>query len=141
MIQVKFSYCSSFHVLIVIFFHILDPLETNYYFFNNIFISNEASEEGGAIKWSSSKPFIDISNIFVENTAQYGDDLASFPIKLRLIVYTDKTMSSLVFDSNSLNESLILNNVSSGNPIQYVLLVQMVDVYENIVTINEGYIF
>ena len=50
-------------------------------------------------------------------------------------------MSSLVFDSNSLNESLILNNVSSGNPIQYVLLVQMVDVYENIVTINEGYIF
>ena len=50
------------------------------------FMNNNATNEGGALKWTFIRPFIDNSStIFKNNKAFYGNDLASFPIRMRVI--------------------------------------------------------
>jgi len=50
---------------------------------SNIFNSNVAFTEGGAVKWNDENPtFID--NTFLNNSALYGADIASFPIRIIL---------------------------------------------------------
>ena len=52
------------------------------------FMNNKASNEGGALKWTFNRPMIDNnSTIFKNNKAFYGIDLASFPIRMRIIFY------------------------------------------------------
>ena len=48
------------------------------------FVKNEGFIEGGVIKWTNNKPIIDIFSIFNKNNAFYGNDLASFPIRLQV---------------------------------------------------------
>lgn len=48
---------------------------------NNTFILNSATIKGGAISWIDVMPIL-INNTYLHNTAQYGNDISSFPIKL-----------------------------------------------------------
>lgn len=54
-------------------------------FNQNSFITNKASIEGGAIKYINQRPFNLDNNIYQSNQATYGNDFASFPIRIRLI--------------------------------------------------------
>jgi len=49
---------------------------------NNIFTGNAASHEGGAISWISNRYSTDNTEIFFNNSAFYGDNVASYPYKL-----------------------------------------------------------
>ncbi|CAG9320351.1 unnamed protein product [Blepharisma stoltei] len=52
----------------------------------SIFTDNSACLSGGAIQWYLSQPII--SNLsFLDNSALYGDDLASFPLSLKVLSY------------------------------------------------------
>lgn len=50
----------------------------------NIFTNNTANIEGGALKYTSKRPTDILKNSYSENMAQYGKNLASYPVRIRL---------------------------------------------------------
>ena len=50
--------------------------------YGNSFVSNTASISGGAIKWNDIIPFNLSLNTFDDNSAIYGNDIASYPIAI-----------------------------------------------------------
>lgn len=67
--------------------------------FNFNSIENKATESGGAIKYDVFRPET-TNNEFVNNSAVYGPNIASYPVKIK------------VKDSNE--DQIILSNVGSG---------------------------
>ena len=84
-------------------------------------------------------PVVDASNVFIENQAVYGANIASFPIRLNLIVKSSKNITISEFQTRYLNESIFILNISSGYKIPYNFVVQLLDVYDNLVQIEEGF--
>ena len=118
-------------------------MDINTTLINNIFESNTGIKQGGAIQWKGSKPYIDYtSNIFIGNQALYGINIASFPIRMNLMVY-EIDSNVLIFQTNDLNTSLILPHIQSGKQIPYLLMIQLFDIYDNFVNLNleEEYFF
>ena len=110
---------------------------------DNIFVNNSAEIEGGAIKWSDEMPYF-LNNTYINNSAIYGKNIASFPIRIILNVY-NKTSQNKVNLSRieailwSINRTNIpLSDISSGNSIPYILQFELLDVYGKIVNLNEG---
>jgi hypothetical protein len=58
-----------------------DAIKCQFKFNNNTFRENSAYRDGGAISWLHFEPILQ-DNIFINNEAQYGNDIASFPCKL-----------------------------------------------------------
>lgn len=50
----------------------------------SVFINNSATSQGGAIKYDVFRPYLQ-DNIFTNNTALYGPDIASYPIKVKFV--------------------------------------------------------
>lgn len=65
----------------------------------SVFINNSATFQGGAIKYDVFRPFLQ-DNIFLNNTALYGPDIASYPIKVKFV--------------NNDSDKMELINVGSG---------------------------
>ena len=94
---------------------------------NNTFSNNKAIIEGGGIKWNDEMPLL-LGNLFLNNSAIYGEDIACFPIRIILKFYNSsdpninipfpKTNEILWQNNNSL---ISLQNISSGNMIPYIL--------------------
>lgn len=81
---------------------------------NNSFVNNSALE-GGAIIYTKAKPHL-LSNIFQNNKANYGDNIASFPVRIRIL--------------NKQNETItFLNNIrpSHNYPIAEGLVIEFLD--------------
>lgn len=111
---------------------------------NNVFESNHAILAGGSIKWSTDLPQIDETNNFNMNSAQYGSNVASYPI--RLIVNIHQTENFTSPDNNFTliangfdNKTILIENVSSGNVFPYVIVVKTVDLYGNVVELDNAY--
>ena len=52
---------------------------------NSSFQNNVAFEDGGSLKWLRMAPFL--SNLFFgNNLAIYGENVASYPVKLKVIL-------------------------------------------------------
>jgi hypothetical protein len=51
-------------------------------FLNNVFRYNTAKKDGGAIKWPDKQPLNIHTCGFKDNKATYGNDVASFAIKM-----------------------------------------------------------
>lgn len=97
---------------------------------NNKFIKNIAYREGGAIKWNQKMPIIDNTNIFQSNQAVYGSNIASYPIRNRIKIIRENETEIL----HSSKEEIKLDNIASGSEIDFSILVEVVDLYGNIVT-------
>ena len=93
---------------------------------------------------------ISLTNEFNSNQAQYGQDIASYPVRLKLDVHNKslyltngETLSniSLIYDglNEFSNKTLFLGNISSGNEIPYVFVVTVLDSYGNIVNLDNAY--
>ena len=95
---------------------------------SNSFISNLASKDGGAIKWTYCEPYLFGFNKFLSNAAVYGNDIASFPIRVELKILDENGTN--VFDSMS-SKFPIFENLASGNNINYTLILKFVDLYHN----------
>lgn len=110
----------------------------------NIFKNNYAEIEGGAIKWNDEKPEL-LNNTFLNNSAIYGKDVASFPIRIIVKSYLYREEKQIFlpkmdevlwpFDNNS----SIFNNISTGNSIPYILQIIYLDTYGKIYNLIEGY--
>ena len=79
---------------------------------NNEFINNFAEMKGGTMYYDMYRPELD-NNIYSNNSAQYGDNIASYPIKIKL---------------NNIDSDLIkLENVVSGQAYPTSLEFELVD--------------
>ncbi|CAG9324291.1 unnamed protein product [Blepharisma stoltei] len=101
---------------------------------SNNFIENFAEYDGGGISWDNQIPSL-FNNKYQNNIAQYGIDIASYPIKLMQV----KADSSLAdFNSKRLLSdpvsSLNLTEIASGQTIKNQLLIALVDDLNNIIT-------
>lgn len=90
------------------------------------FIENSAKDSGGAIFIMLQLPMIDSGNIFKRNKAYYGENIASFPIRMRLSVHKeDKT---LLFNSTTKNSSLyLIKNQYPGIDLNLFLKIEILD--------------
>ena len=108
----------------------------------NLFSFNKANIEGGAIKWSQNMPNI-IDNKYENNQAQYGSEIAAFPLRLIVNIHNETTFtdidnnSSLLFDGSD-NKTILLENISSGNSFPYVIVAKTLDIYGNIVKLDHA---
>ncbi|CAI2367919.1 unnamed protein product [Moneuplotes crassus] len=77
---------------------------------NTTFSNNSASVQGGAIHYSLKRPDI-VDSVFTGNSARYGDDLASYPVKVRI---KEQPFSFMKFTN-------IGSGVSLSQPIELAL--------------------
>ena len=103
---------------------------------NNLFASNSAEISGGAIFWQSSKPQLE-NNTFQNNSAFYGDEIASYATYLAVV----NNSTPLAF-LNSEDPPLALNlyEVASGQVIHSELSFGLFDDQSNLVLTSNGLI-
>ena len=82
---------------------------------NSSFTRNTASEQGGAINYDY-KPPVRENNIFENNNAAYGNNIASYPVTIKLI--------------NSNSEEIRLSEIRSGAAIDTPVVLSLMD-YDN----------
>lgn len=93
---------------------------------NSEFTNNSSPFEGGAVQWVDVQPLI-YNVTFINNTAKYGGDLASYPVALKIYDY-----------DNLLLKNSDLPVIASGQSADVILYVALVDHYGNIVTSRSG---
>lgn len=71
------------------------------------FTGNSASANGGAIYWTRTLPILS-NNRFADNTAAYGPNIASFPIRLEINEFPSKSRELKVFASGQESDGLLL---------------------------------
>ena len=105
---------------------------------NNNFNSNEALIEGGAIKWIEIEPKIDnSSNLFYNNSAQYGPINAGFPFRIEMESTDLQTIICLNESSTSCYKQI--PDLSSGTSLNLSLIFSLKDFYNKTVSsINSG---
>ena len=109
---------------------------------NNTFKSNSAKSEGGALKFNEETPIL-IDNIFFNNSAEYGKDIAAFPCKLVLQTFNKTRLYSdhileLIYDSITEKSPFFLQNISRGYDIPQILEFYVLDQYDQIVTLDQS---
>lgn len=100
-------------------------------------MNNNALNDGGALKWMGLQPILEDSNKFEGNAAFYGQDIASYGVKLRTDVYEN---NELYFSTSDHKEEIELKNISSGNTIQYKIIFTIIDLYNKTVKSAKGYV-
>ena len=99
----------------------------------NNFTLNSAQVEGGALKYTSKRPQNITQNTYDRNTASYGPNLASYPVRIRLF------NGSNLFTYESL---YILINEVSNSEISHTLKFGLFDTDDQeCILINTGYFF
>ena len=101
---------------------------------NNKFEDNKAEIAGGGIFWSDSFPNI-TGSVMVNNKAVYGQDVASYGIRLALL-NLNSTICSYLDESA---EPLVVEipNVGSGHLYRDTIEIALVDQYDHIVTTDD----
>ena len=101
---------------------------------NNVFINNNASIAGGALKWEILPPNL-FNNTFSNNNAIFGNDITSFFCRLGLKLFNSN--GSVIFDSFSNypeNASFfILQGIKPNLPIPYGIFIYPLDSYNQII--------
>ncbi|CAG9331088.1 unnamed protein product [Blepharisma stoltei] len=99
------------------------------------FTKNSASLNGGGIYFDNEEPGLK-NNIFKDNSAIYGNDVASYPVKL-MVVNEDGTLAEN-FNGRALSQIPIstfnLTDVASGQKSSKPLLIALVDTFDQIVS-------
>jgi len=98
----------------------------------NTFINNSAEIKGGAIYWADSFPIMS-NNEMLNNSAVYGNDVASFPVKL---VWISNDTFSDYLSKEEVPLAASLYKVGSGQVLEQTLKFGLVDHYGHIVSID-----
>jgi len=78
----------------------------------NVFSNNVAITKGGAYYYPKYRPKL-INNTFTNNTAKYGPDIGSIPIK--------------IFINDSISNEVILENIPSGQIVPFEMTISLKD--------------
>lgn len=77
----------------------------------------------------------------MSNSADYGANIASEPCKMAMIVYEiiqndNNETVNVLFNSLKTTNKIILNNITSGFNIPYTIEFQILDIYDEIVSMD-----
>lgn len=87
----------------------------------NVLMYNFARENGGCIEWDSKEPLVE-ENLFEDNQASYGNNIASFPVRIML------------FSDGQVVDSLNLTDVAPGQKVDSNISIVFLDHYDQIIT-------
>ena len=87
----------------------------------NVFSNNVAITKGGAYFYPKFRPSL-ISNTFTNNTAKYGPDIGSIPIK--------------IFINDSISNEVILENIPSGQIVPFEMTISLKDWDDQIMNLD-----
>ena len=103
---------------------------------SNLFVNNSAGEQGGALFWADNYPLLS-ENSFENNTAEYGPEIASYPVRLASIspngtlsAYFHTQAAEPVIDQYA--------GLGSGQVFAGVIRVALVDHYGNVVVADSS---
>lgn len=109
------------------------------FIYRSLFTKNEAIS-GGGIFWLKRIPFFQLVN-FNENLADYGHNIASYPIRILFEVFEKHENEILQIYSSKNNQSeAFLKNLSPGNPLPLILRFSLVDIDGEIVKTANGFL-
>ena len=102
-----------------------------------------AKQFGGAISIKGKLPIFSEGNSFSGNLAnKYGNDYASYAIRIRIIVYenndTNETTFTKIYNSSENNSEFKFQNLSSGKQLSTVLKIQALDHFGQIASIADN---
>lgn len=113
---------------------VCDDKPCNYVLSFISFTRNTAKIKGGAICWTSVQPTLD-TNLFWENTAEYGGDIASFGASLALMNIEESTGTEAKVSKEG---GVELTNVASGQRVPFVFYFGIVDHYNKLITTDNS---
>ncbi|CAG9318584.1 unnamed protein product [Blepharisma stoltei] len=103
----------------------------------NTFTDNTAMHKGGAISWDDNLPEF-ANNSYTNNAAEYGGDIASYPVKLMQVNemgaledYNSRRLNDFVSDIN-------LTDIASGQSIKNKLVVALVDNMNKVIATDDS---
>ena len=106
----------------------------------NIFERNSAKFEGGVIKWIENEPLIYENNIFINNSAIYGDINAAFPF--RIIMGYSQYSKEICHSNQYKNCYIQIENIASGSPLNISFVFSIKDIYNKTITsLNDGFLY
>ena len=85
--------------------------DCEYDVYNNTFTKNLANISGGAVAWNDIMPYNLSNNTYELNSALYGNDIASYPIRIEII---DN-------ESRILEDNYVISNIPSGYPANFTI--------------------
>lgn len=97
----------------------------------NIFENNVANVSGGAIKWDYARPDIDDTTKYLNNSAIYANDIASYPTNLGFSSASRQLQDDLFF--NDLPIITSYTDIAPGQIFPHKISIDLKDQYENIV--------
>ena len=90
---------------------------------NSTFIGNTAIRQGGALNYNYVRPSLS-SNSYQNNSALYGPNIASYPVKIKLV--------------NSTQDEILLDNVGSGITYPQTLHLGLYDYDDQIMVLDSS---
>ncbi|CAI2380707.1 unnamed protein product [Moneuplotes crassus] len=78
------------------------------------FILNKAIQKGGSIYYTYNSPLIDYDTVFTDNSAPYGDNIASYPVMIGPV-------------DGKILDNIIIDFVSPGIPIEQEIILALYD--------------
>ena len=125
---------------------------------NSSFLRNFASSSGGVIAISYKLPKFDTNNIFINNSAIYGPNFASYPVFFSLLAYKIPNITEtldldastpmflqknltidVLYNSSAENRSLFsLHNVDSGSQMGVNFYIQVLDHFNQSMSLLNG---
>ena len=90
---------------------------------NSTFIQNTAIRQGGALNYNYVRPTLS-DNLYENNSALYGPNIASYPVKIKLV--------------NSTQNDISLTNVGSGLAYDQILSLGMYDYDDQIMVLDSS---
>jgi hypothetical protein len=108
----------------------------------NVFYNNSAGLQGGALNYDFLSPIGLRDNLFIMNTATYGNNYASYPFKLALIMLNTSATQSTT-NSSSSHQILLsgaggIENLVSGEKLTEKIRVGIYDQDDQLVEIHSG---
>ena len=100
------------------------------------FKENFASIRGGAVVWMYTPPQFS-ANVFVNNTALYGSDIASYAVKLRAIT-PEGLIKPYLNESTQIPLALVVDNLGSGHLFDGLIRLGFFDHQNQLVTIDSS---
>ena len=112
----------------------------------NIFYNNSAALQGGALNYDFLSPVGLRDNLFIMNTAAYGNNYASYPFKLALVMPNTSAKESKTNSTSSSSSShqIIslsrkgIDNLVSGEKLTEKIMVGIYDQDDQLVEIHSG---
>jgi len=108
----------------------------NFTLTHNVFERNIAAHKGGVMHWFDTFPNVG-NNTWTNNSATYANEIASFPVRLGLLL-ENGTLANYLPDNSSIPLIARFEGLASGQTSNETVRIALIDHYGNIVTTDNS---